>query len=32
MMGHKSLSTTLKYLHVARGRISEIKSPVDMIR
>jgi len=31
MMGHKSLETTLKYLHVAGNRIAEVKSPMDKI-
>ncbi len=29
MMGHKSLETTLKYLHIAGNKISEAKSPMD---
>ncbi len=32
MMGHKSLKTTLRYLHVAGDRISKVKSPMDTMR
>ena len=30
LMGHKSLSTTLIYLHVSRKTLSSIKSPLDL--
>ncbi|MFO7885914.1 MAG: tyrosine-type recombinase/integrase, partial [Desulfobacteraceae bacterium] len=29
MMGHKSISTTMIYLHVSRESVSNIKSPLD---
>ncbi len=29
LMGHKSLSTTSKYLHIARASLSSVKSPLD---
>ena len=29
-MGHKSLSTTMIYLHVSRETLSKIKSPLDL--
>ena len=29
-MGHKSLSTTMIYLHVSRETLSNIKSPLDL--
>jgi len=29
MMGHRSLSTTLGYLHVTRSGLSKIASPLD---
>ena len=32
LMGHTSLSTTMKYLHVAPARLSEISSPLDLLR
>ncbi len=31
MLGHKSLATTAKYMHVSRKHISTIKSPLDLI-
>jgi len=30
LMGHKSLSTTIIYLHVSRETLSKIKSPLDL--
>jgi integrase/recombinase XerD len=30
LMGHKSLSTTMIYLHVSRETLSKIKSPLDL--
>lgn len=30
LMGHKSLSTTMIYLHVSRQTLSKIKSPLDL--
>jgi len=30
LMGHKSLSTTMIYLHVSRETLSNIKSPLDL--
>ena len=30
LMGHKSLSTTIIYLHVSRQTLSKIKSPLDL--
>ncbi len=30
LMGHKSLSTTMIYLHVSRKTLSKIKSPLDL--
>jgi len=30
LMGHKSLSTTIIYLHVSRKTLSKIKSPLDL--
>ena len=30
MMGHKSISTTMTYLHVSRESVSKIKSPMDL--
>jgi site-specific recombinase XerD len=30
MMGHKSISTTMIYLHVSRESVSNIKSPLDL--
>ena len=30
LMGHKSLSTTMIYLHVSRKTLSNIKSPLDL--
>jgi hypothetical protein len=29
-MGHKSLTTTMIYLHVSRETLSKIKSPLDL--
>lgn len=31
MLGHRSLSTTAIYLHVAAGRIGELASPLDLL-
>ncbi len=31
LMGHRSLSTTMVYLHVSRGGLAKIKSPLDFI-
>ncbi|MBW2449823.1 MAG: tyrosine-type recombinase/integrase [Deltaproteobacteria bacterium] len=30
LMGHRSLSTTIIYLHVSRQTLSKIKSPLDL--
>ena len=30
LMGHKSLTTTMIYLHVSRETLSKIKSPLDL--
>ena len=30
LMGHKSLSTTMIYLHVSKETLSNIKSPLDL--
>lgn len=30
MMGHKSISTTMIYLHVSRESVSKIKSPLNL--
>jgi integrase/recombinase XerD len=32
LLGHKSFSTTLKYLHVTKKRIQETQSPLDLLR
>ena len=32
LLGHKSFSTTLKYLHVTNKRIQETQSPLDLLR
>jgi integrase/recombinase XerD len=31
LLGHRSLSTTLVYLHVSRGGLAKVKSPLDFI-
>jgi site-specific recombinase XerD len=32
LLGHKSFSTTLKYLHVTKKHIQETQSPLDLLR
>jgi integrase/recombinase XerD len=31
MLGHKSLKTTITYLHTTKERISQVKSPLDLL-
>lgn len=31
LMGHKSLLTTMKYLHISREHLQSVKSPLDLI-
>jgi len=32
LMGHRSLNTTVKYLHVTQKHLGEVKSPLDLLR
>ena len=32
LMGHNSLNTTVKYLHVTQKHIEETQSPLDLLR
>jgi site-specific recombinase XerD len=31
-MGHNSLNTTVKYLHVTEKRLEQTQSPLDLLR
>jgi integrase/recombinase XerD len=32
LMGHRSLNTTAKYLHITQKHLGDIKSPLDLLR
>ena len=31
LLGHRSLTTTAKYLHVSRERLAQVQSPLDFV-